>query len=92
MDQQPGWKSSYCWIYIVYKVKVDSKRDFGCPWTLRMTERQLRTNYFSDSYLLALIFQAPGARVPSLDFEGQSTSVQPLPVDSLSVIVATTQV
>ena len=30
-----------------------------------MTERQLRTNYFSNSHLLHLIFQAPGARGPA---------------------------
>ena len=39
-----------------------------------MTERQLKTNYFINSHLLHLIFQAPGAR-PAL------------PVDSLVAIL-----
>ena len=43
-------------------MKVDSKRYFGCPWTSKMAERQLRTNYFSNSHLLHLVFQAPGAK------------------------------
>ena len=56
-----------------------------------MTEKQLKTNYFSNSHLLHLIFQAPGAMglvragpknlswLSALDFEGWSTFVWPLP-------------
>ena len=48
-----------------------------------MTERQLKTNYFSNSHLLHLIFQAPGAR--GLARAGPKNLSWPsaLPVDSL---------
>ena len=45
-----------------------------------MAERQLRTNYFSNSHLFHLIFQAPGARGPVCLYPALALA---LPVESL---------
>ena len=60
---------------------------FGCSWTSKMTERQLRTDYFSNSHLLHLIFQAPGASPNNLSWPWilRARLGLALPVDSLSL-------